>query len=141
MKRKTRGALLLTAVVLCLSLCGCKKEYEEFYFKGIVRYGSWCTANAPSYLMQVIAPDGIGDTVTLGGTLYRNCVMAYQSPALLQGNDTVYGVGYLTHDYAALHCNLVFFPNVPEMGLLSVDEDPATVNAALAKQTLMATKD
>lgn len=124
--------LAVTAASVCF--CGCKKSYEEFYFKGIMRYGGWCTANAPSYLIEVIAPAGIGDTATLGGTLYHNCLMAYQSPDLIKGSDTVYGVAYLVHDYAALHCNLVFFPNVPEMGLLSVDEDPATVNAALSDQ-------
>jgi hypothetical protein len=134
MKRKTLLISLLAIVGCCVCLSGCKKHYEEFYFKGLVRYGGMCAATSPSYMIQIIAPDSIGDTVTLNGTLYHNCVMAYQSPDLIRGTDTIYGVGYITHDYAALHCSLIFFPNLPEMGLLSVDEDPSTVNAALNKQ-------
>ncbi len=128
MKRLLTAFTLLAA---CIALCSCEKDYDEFYFKGLRLDASFCNATSPSYMLQIVAPAGIGDTVTFNGKLYHNCIMAYRSPDLLRNDDTIYGVGYLTHDYAALNCNIVSYPHLPEMGLLSVREDPARVNEAL----------
>lgn len=119
--------------VVALSLASCRKSYEEFYFKGIVRSMGICTATSPSYLIEIVSPDEIGDTVTIGGRFYSNCVMGYQSPTLLE-KDTVWGVGYITKDFALLHCSMKPFLGLPEMCILSGDEDPSVVESALKGQ-------
>ncbi len=128
MKRQT---LLLSLCLACAALCSCEKSYDEFFFKALRIDAGYCNATSPSYMLQIVAPQGIGDTVTFNGTLYHNCVMAYRSPELIMHNDTIYGVGYLTRDYAVLNCNLISYPHLPEMGLLSVREDPDRVNEAM----------
>lgn len=125
--------VILTLLVALASFAGCKKNYEEIYFKGIVRSVGVCTASSPSYLIEIVAPEGIGDTMTIGDRHYTNCVMGYQSPTLLN-KDTVWGVGYITKDFALLHCNMKPFRGLPEMCILSGDEDPATVESALFGQ-------
>ena len=126
-----RATLLLAAAVTLLCATACKKGYDEFYFKGVVVYPSLCGATSTSYLMEVAEPAGVGDTMTLDGKPLRNAVMAYRSPKLLKPGDTIYGVAYPTHDYAVLNCQIHIFPELPEIGLLSVDEDPGVVNDAL----------
>ncbi len=120
----------LSLLLACMALCSCEKNYDEFYFKGLRIDATICNTSMPSYMLQIVAPQGIGDTVTFNGKLYHNCVMAYRSPDLLLDNDTIYGVGYLMHDYAVLNCNIISYPHLPEMGLLSVREDPDRVNEA-----------
>ncbi|MDY5968962.1 MAG: hypothetical protein SPJ13_02960 [Bacteroidales bacterium] len=119
---------LATAIAaLLLMATACKKHYDEFYFKGVVVYPSLCGATSTSYLMEILSPTGVGDTMTFNGTFLHNAVMAYMSPKVLRVNDTLYGVAYPTEDYAVLHCNILLFPDLPEIGLLSVDEDPSVV--------------
>ncbi len=129
--KKTLATLSL--LLACAAMSSCEKSYDEFFFKGLRIDASFCNATSPSYMLQIVAPQGIGDTITFNGKLYHNCVMAYRSPELILHDDTIYGVGYLTQDYAVLNCNIISYPHLPEMGLLSVREDPDRVNEALGQ--------
>lgn len=121
----------LGAVAVLLTATACKKHYDEFYFKGVVVYPSLCGATSTSYLMEIVSPLGIGDTMTFEDAFLHNAVMAFASPKLLKPGDTIYGVAYPTKDYAVLHCSILVFSNLPEIGLLSVDEDPSVVEDGL----------
>lgn len=114
-------------IVLVLMLAfssSCGKRYEEFYFIGRPVSAELCSATQMSYLFVIDYPEGLGDTVTCNGEFYRNAVMAYRSPRPLTDGETVYGVAYPREDYAALNCLGLFYYNLPEIVLLSVDEEP-----------------
>lgn len=123
--KKIAASLLFLFVIV--SITSCKRNYEEFYFKGKVVDGQFCAATQMAYMIEVEYPEGIGDTITLNGVHYKNAVMGYRPPRLLKADETVYGVAYFYKDYAAYNCMFIFYDNLPEMFLLSVDEDPSVV--------------
>lgn len=109
------------------TLSGCFADYEEYYFKGKVLGGDMCTGTRPMYLIEVEKPQGVGDTLTVDGKLHRNVVMGHRASRLMKDGETVYGVAYNTADYAAYNCFMIFDYQLPEVVLVSVDEDSTTV--------------
>lgn len=116
---------LLAALALALTSCG--GDYEEFYFKGTVLDVEICSASSMGFLMQIESPAGLGDTATFNGHLYHNAVMAYRPPRPIYAGDTIVGVAYLHRDFAAYNCLVPPQHNLPELGLISVDEDPSLI--------------
>ena len=121
--------LLLPCMALMLSLlaAGCKRNYEEFYFKGTVIDGFLCSGTMVGYAFCVEKPAGIGDTLTVGGTRYVNVVYGYRAPRRLSVGETTYGVAYLYKDFSALNCVVLPLHRLPEMQIISVDEEPSVV--------------
>src|SRR5574344_1317529 len=102
MKMKLSTLPLITALLLLLLLLSsCHRDYEEYYFKGVVKSVEMCSASSLSYLIEIEKPTTIGDTITVDGKHLKNAVMAFRSPDRMKVNDTIYGVAYNTHDYAA----------------------------------------
>ena len=127
--------LVLAACCIVL-LHGCKRNYEEFYFKATVAEAGLCSALQTMYILDVVGPKNIGDTLQLSPSFrVENGLFAYRSPRLLSIGETVYGVAYLTEGYAALNCIGLTTYKLPEMVLLSVDEDSNKVNQALKLST------
>ncbi|MBQ9474151.1 MAG: hypothetical protein IJU81_07050 [Bacteroidales bacterium] len=114
---------VLTMLALITLSTACKRDYEEFYFVGRVVGAELCSARTMGYMIEVEKPAGIGDTITVPAGVMRNAVMAYRSPRKLVKDQRIYGVGYLTEDFAALNCLGMYYYTLPEMILLSVDED------------------
>lgn len=123
--KKIPSIIVCLATVLAFS--GCKTDYEEFYFKGTVIYGEMCSSMMVGYLMEIEKPSGVGDTITYNGTFYKNAVMAYRAPRPLKKDETVIGVAYKYKDFAALNCLLVPLYTLPELSIISVDEDPSVL--------------
>ena len=117
----------LIALTLLACLCGCDRKYEEFYFKGTVLSVEMCNSTGMGYLMEIESPAGLGDTVTHNGKLYRNAVMAYRAPRPIMKGETVVGVAYRHRDFAAYNCLVPPLHTLPELGLISVDEDPSVI--------------
>ena len=86
-----------------------------------------CSASSVSYLIEVAQPTTIGDSITVDGVHLKNAVMAFRSPERMKIDDTIYGVAYNTHDFAALNCAVLYFTSLPEIVLMSVDEDPSVI--------------
>lgn len=129
-KQYTTLALLLAAFLTT----SCFHDYDEFYFVGKIIGSDLCQATSPMYLIEVESPQGIGDTLTVYGELHHNVVMGYRSPRLIRNDEKVYGVAYQTEDYASYNCYMDFSLNLPELVLISVDEDSSTVVNALNNQ-------
>ncbi|MBP5535559.1 MAG: hypothetical protein J6X62_02070 [Bacteroidales bacterium] len=128
MNNTSRTLLTIAAIMLATGMtAACKRDYEEFYFAGRVIGAELCSSTTMGYMIQVDRPSNIGDTITLGEAVQENAVMAYRSPRKLVKDERVYGVAYLTKDFAALNCIGIYNYKLPEMVLLSVDEDSATV--------------
>ncbi len=118
-------ALVAVATIMTTS---CKKEYEEFYFKGTVIGGELCGSpeSPQGYMMVIEKPTDIGDTITYMGRFYENVIMGYgKNTRSLTDGEVVYGVAYIFKNYAAMNCSGVFQYKLPEMVMLSVDEDPS----------------
>jgi len=122
-----RLSSIIVSMAAVLAFSGCKTDYEEFYFKGTVITGEMCSSMMVGYLMELEQPAGVGDTITYDGTFYKNAVMAYRAPRPLKKNETVIGVAYKYKDFAALNCLLVPLFNLPELSIISVDEDPSVL--------------
>ena len=120
-KSPLRSVLLLLAVLLLATAC--KRDYDEFYFVGRVVGAELCSATTMGYLVEVEKPLAIGDTITVQSGTLSNAVMAYRAPRKLVKDERIFGVGYLTKDFAALNCIGIYNYNLPEMIILSVDED------------------
>lgn len=118
--RKRAIGLMLCVVAL---LASCKRNYEEIYVKGRVVGAEMCSSNRLGYLMEMEYPAEIGDTITTYYGHFNNAVMAYEAPRRLEKDEVVYGVAYVTRDYAALHCVGLYNYTLPEIVLLSADED------------------
>lgn len=121
---KKHWHLLTVLAASCALTWGCDKGYEEFYFIGHPVGAEMCSATTFGYLLTIDYPQGLGDTITAYGEHYSNAVMAYRSPRLLSEGETIYGVAYQRRDFAALNCVGLFNYTVPEIVLLSVDEEP-----------------
>lgn len=111
---------LLTIVVL---LGACNRDIEEFRFDGVVVGAELCSSSQTGYVIEMIDPDDLGGNINIGGTEYNHAVMAYRSPSRLYKNDTIHGVAYKTKSFAALNCMGLINNDLPEIILLSVDED------------------
>lgn len=118
MKRWLIPILLLTALV-----DGCNSDIDEFRFSGRVVGMAPCNASQIGYVIAIDSPGCIGDTITIDGTAYRNAVVGYRSPRMLSDQEYIYGVAYATHDFAATNCMGLFEAHLPEVILLSVDEE------------------
>lgn len=112
--------LICSAVML---MAACNHDVDEFKFKANVVAAGWCSASQPYYILDIISPDSLGEPLTSNGVTYRNAVRAYKASRLLYSGDTIYGVGYFTKSYSALNCNTVPDYTLPELILLSVDEE------------------
>lgn len=119
-KYKTFFSFLFLAVLFC----SCNRDIQEFHFSGTVVGAEMCSSREFAYVIDIATPDSIGDTISITSGHYEHAVMAYRSSRLLKMDEQIYGVGYLTKDYAALNCIGIFNGHLPEMILLSVDEEP-----------------
>ena len=124
---------ILVAAALALGSCG--KTYEEFYFTGHCVGAEICSSHTMGYLIEVDYPKDLGDTITAYGKKYKNAIMGYRSPKMLKDGEVIYGVGYLQEGFAALNCMGIYYYSIPEVVLLSVDEDSATVMSHLITET------
>ena len=124
-------AILLACFIPLFS--GCNKA-EEFYMKGKVVYaGLMCGTYTLGYLIEVETPQGIGDTITVNGTLYHNAVMGYRAPRIMQDGEEFVGVAYEYPNFAQYNCQLVYFEQLPQFFLVSVDEDPSVLDNETSK--------
>lgn len=117
--------------LLATLLVGCANSYDEFYFKGTSIGMELCSGTSAAFLIAVDQPKNIGDTLTINGKHYDNVVMGYRASRLLSNGETVYGVAYQVSDYAALNCMSVYYVDIPEVILVSVDEDSLRVQELL----------
>ncbi len=131
MNNKRRLLSTLLVLTSTLMLGSCFHDYDEFYFVGNVIGSDLCQATSPMYLIEIEKPEGIGDTITVYGELHHNVVMGYRTPKLIRNDQKVYGVAYFTKDFAPYNCYMDFSLDLPEVILVSVDEDSATVVNAL----------
>ena len=125
---KTFSLLLPLALLL---LAGCKRDYEEFYFKGVVLGAEICNLQTDTYIIDIEYPEGIGDTLTYDGALHKNVVFGYKPPRRVMVGDTLIGVAYQYKSFAAFNCYLTLTYDLPEYFLLSVDEDPSVIEGHL----------
>ena len=117
---KIKKNLLFAAVLL---LAACNSDIEEFKFTGHVVGGELCSSSQTGYVIDILTPDSIGATYTSAGGKFDHAVMAYKAPRRLKADDTISGVAYFTESYAALNCFGIIDNGLPEIILLSVDED------------------
>ncbi len=115
-------ALFLTSVLLG----SCNRDIEEFRFVGKVVDAQMCSSTMYGYVIDIMSPDSLGGEITTSGTTYHHAVMAYRASRALRKNEVVYGVAYFTKSYAALNCLGLINNDLPEVILLSVDEDSTT---------------
>ncbi len=118
---------LILAILSLLLFSSCK-DYEEFRFVGKVVGAEMCTSTVVGYVIDLSLPDTLGGTITIGGTTYNHAVMAYRASRALKKDEVVFGVGYLTESFSALNCFGLIDNNLPEMILVSVDEDSNDYN-------------
>lgn len=129
MKHSHRLTVLLFALIIPF-FTGCHKA-EEFYIKGKVIYaGLLCSTYNLGYLIEVETPQGIGDTVTLNGKLYHNAVMGYRAPRIMKDGEEFVGVAYEYPNFAQYNCQVVYFERLPQLFMLSVDEDPSVLESS-----------
>jgi len=102
----------------------CNRDIDEFKFTGRVIGGEMCSSSQIGYIVDILSPDSIGASYTNSYGTSNNAVMAYKSPRLLKAGDTIHGVAYSTESYAALNCFGIIDNGLPEVILLSVDEEP-----------------
>lgn len=118
-----RICIVVIPVVLFF-FASCNRDIEEFKFTGKVIGAELCSSTQVSYIIDITSPDSIGDTIRLNSVRYDHAVIAYKSTRRLALDEIVNGVAYFTKDYAALNCVGVFNSQLPEIILLSVDEEP-----------------
>ena len=118
-------ALILAVLSILLTSC---KDYEEFRFVGKVVGAEMCTSTVVGYVIDLSYPDTLGGTIMINGLTYSHAVMAYRASRALKKDEVVYGVGYLTEDFSALNCFGLIDNDLPEIILLSVDEDSNDYN-------------
>lgn len=122
-----RHWILGLSLAAALATGSCEKRYEEFFFTARAAGAELCSAYTMGYVLEVEYPKGLGDTLTTVTEHLQNAVMGYRSPRQLKAGEVVYGVGYLQKGFAALNCMGIFNYTVPEMVIVSVDEDSARV--------------
>ena len=115
------AALFIGAALLLLS--SCNRDVDEFKFKGYVVGGGACSASQVYYVIDILSPDSLGDDFTFGGFQYHHAVTAYKASRQLYQGDTIYGVAYFTKSYAELNCIGISDTKLPEIILLSTDEE------------------
>lgn len=120
MKKSVFTILTLTTILLA----ACNRDIEEFRFTGRVVGAELCSTSMIGYVFDIISPDSIGTTYTNTSGTYYNAVIGYKASRILSQGDTVYGVAYFTKSYAALNCFGIVDNGLPEIILLSVDEEP-----------------
>ena len=101
---------------------GCNNDIDEFQFTGRVVGAEFCSSSEIGYIIELLAPENIGDTITISSGRFDNAVMAYKSTRRLYESDTIKGVAYLTKSYAALNCFGLIDNGLPEMIILGVDK-------------------
>ncbi|MBP5547971.1 MAG: hypothetical protein J6X58_03645 [Bacteroidales bacterium] len=111
------------ALAATLLFAACNNDIDEFRFKGHVVGAEMCSSSQIGYVIDILSPDSIGGEILLDGATYRNAVMGYKASRILHQGDTFYGVAHFTESYAALNCFGLINNNLPEVILLSVDED------------------
>lgn len=116
--------ILFLALAASMLAVACNRDIDEFRFTGKVVGGKMCSSSQIGYVINILSPDSIGKAYTGADGTYSNAVMAYRASRLLKDGDTIYGVAYLTESYAALNCFGIIDNDLPEVILLSVDEDP-----------------
>lgn len=118
---KSKIFLIIIFISTLLVSCG---DDEEFRFVGKVIGGRLCSPSLVGYIIEIQSPDDIGGTITIGNTTYNNTVMAYRASRILHNGEIVYGVAHKTSSFAALNCQGLIEEDLPEIILLSVDEEP-----------------
>ena len=118
-----RKITLLSIVTAILLLGACNRDIEEFRFTGHVVGAEMCSSSQIGYIIDILEPDSIGSTYSNGDGTFRNAVMGYKASRLLHQGDTIAGVAYFTESYAALNCFGIIDNDLPEVILLSVDEE------------------
>ncbi len=114
-----------------LFFIACNRDVDEFRFKGKVVGAEMCTSSLMGYVIDISYPDSLGGSIMIDGTTYNHAVMAYRSSRLLKKDEVVYGVAYFTKSFAALNCLGLINSDLPEIVLLSVDEDSTSVTPKL----------
>lgn len=125
---------LIVISTIAILLGACNRDIEEFRFVGKVVGAELCSSSQTGYVIDIIAPDSIGGEITLSDGTYHNAVMAYRTSRRLVKDEVIYGVAYFTESYAALNCYGLIDNGLPEMILLSVDEDSADYAGMLSKK-------
>jgi len=118
----------LCICIIALLLGACNRDIEEFRFVGKVVGAEMCSSSLIGYIIDIQSPDSLGADITTSSGTYHHAVMAYRSSRQLKQDEVVYGVGYFTKSFAALNCFGLIENNLPEMILLSVDEDSTDFN-------------
>lgn len=109
--------------LISVLLGACNRDIEEFRFVGKVVDAKMCNSSMYGYVIDIMSPDSIGGEITTGGGTYHHAVMAYRASRALMKDEVVYGVAYFTKSYSALNCLGLINSDLPEVILLSVDED------------------
>lgn len=114
---------LVIALITTTLLGACNRDIEEFRFTGHVVGAEMCSSSQIGYIIDILEPDSIGSTYSNSNGTFRNAVMGYKASRLLHQGDTIAGVAYFTESYAALNCFGIIDNDLPEVILLSVDEE------------------
>lgn len=123
-RKSTKPAFMALLLATTMALLGaCNSDIEEFRFVGKVVDAKMCSTSQFGYVLDIVTPDSLGGEIITGGNTYHHAVMAYRSARVLQKDEVIYGVGYFTKNYSALNCMGLINNDLPEMILLSVDED------------------
>lgn len=118
--REIATFLFLSLVLLTTA---CNRDIDEFSFKGHVVGADMCSSSQIGYIIDIISPDSLGKQATIGGTEYNHLVMCYRASRKLYKDDTINAIGYFTESYARLNCFGIINQGLPEVILLSVDEE------------------
>lgn len=106
-----------------MTAASCNSDVDEFKFTGRVVGARMCSSSQLGYIIDIITPDSIGKSVTIDGIQYKNAVIGYRASRMLYSDDTIVAVGYVTKSYSNLNCMGDISLGLPEVVLLSVDED------------------
>lgn len=118
--------------VSSLALFSCGQDKDDFYFKGRIVAGNHCGYEI-TYLIEMELPKTGGDTITIDGRHVENAIVAHRAPVMHKIGDVVYGVARPVTDYAATHCGRIFYDRMPEMLLISTEEDSVLVTNHYSK--------
>ena len=122
-----RCSAKIIILILTVAFAACNRDVDEFRFSGKVVGAEMCTASMFGYVIDISYPDSVGGTIIVDGTTYNHAVMAYRASRILKKDEVVYGVAYFTKSFAALNCMGLINSDLPEMVLLSVDEDSTSI--------------
>ena len=119
-------AIKTILLVSCLTglFTACNRDIEEFRFTGHVVGAEMCSSSLIGYVIDIISDNDIGVEFTTADGKFNKCVMGYRASRILHQDDTIYGVASPTKSFAALNCFGIINKDLPEVILLSVDEDP-----------------